>query len=161
MHRFKTKDQSEKDDQLQGGHSNLAGMQLKWFLKSKSQLRVWLNNSKIDWFENKTFWCPFLLKWNSVFCSKRHHFHYSLKKKSYKRCRFDGTVCHRLPLYAQRFSFPSFAASLPLTCPKIPTQPTPPHGLPPWWKGQRRQALRVAAQRPTHPPYPFTMTAQG
>jgi hypothetical protein len=40
MHRFKTKDQSEKDDQLQakdqsekddqlqGGHSNLAGMQL-------------------------------------------------------------------------------------------------------------------------------------
>ena len=82
MHRFKTKDQSEKDDQLQGGHSNLAGMQLNWFLKSKSQLRVWLNNSKIDWFENKTFWCPFLLKWNSVFCSKRRHFHYSLKKRA-------------------------------------------------------------------------------
>ena len=81
MHRFKTKDQSEKDDQLQGGHSNLAGMQLNWFLKSKSQLRVWLNNSKIDWFGNKTFWRPFLLKWNNMFCSKRCHFHYSLKKE--------------------------------------------------------------------------------
>jgi hypothetical protein len=48
MHRFKTKDQSEKDDQLQGEYSNLAAMQLNWSLKSKSQLRAWLNNSKIE-----------------------------------------------------------------------------------------------------------------
>jgi len=51
--------------------------------------------------------------------------------------------------------FPSFVASLPSTFPKTSTQPTPPHGLPPWWKGQRRQALRAALGwlyrgRPSH-----------
>jgi len=43
MHKFKTKNQSEKDSQLQGWHLNLTGMQLNWFLKLKSQLRTWLN----------------------------------------------------------------------------------------------------------------------
>ena len=57
--------------------------------------------------------------------------------------------------------FPSFVASLPSTFPKTSTQPTPPHGLPPWWKGQRRQALRAALGwlyrgRPSHPtPLPW------
>jgi hypothetical protein len=51
--------------------------------------------------------------------------------------------------------------SLPPTCPKTPTLPTPPHGLPSWWKGQREQALRAVAQWPPKPPYPSVWLDRG
>ena len=38
--------------------------------------------------------------------------------------------------------------SPPPHLPKNPAQRTPHYGLPPWWKGQRRQALGAAAQGP-------------
>jgi len=58
MHKFKTNDQKGKDYQLQGWHLDLVGMQLNWFLKSKSQMRTDL---EIDTFShifilNETTW---------------------------------------------------------------------------------------------------------
>jgi hypothetical protein len=67
-----------------------------------------------------------------MFYTKRRHFiHCLLKKKSSKRCRFDGTVYRLLPLDALQegekgffFSPYNVSLSLPLAQ-KTPTQPTP------------------------------------
>jgi hypothetical protein len=65
--------------------------------------------------------------------NQRRFIHSSLEKKSCKRCRFDGIVCHLLPLDSQRqgkkvflslLCSACFSLSLSLRNPKKPARPT-------------------------------------
>jgi len=108
-----------------------------------------------------------------VFCTKRHRFMYCYSKKEKKRqsskqCHFgwhytSSTSPRRavgrgkgfFPLLCITFLFLSLSLSLSPICLKTLTQPTPPHSLPPWWKGQRGQALQATLGwlRSGHPSY--------
>jgi len=115
--------------------------------------------------EIDTFWCLFFLVKQHILYKTTSFHSLFIEKKKAKWCCFDGIVHHLLPLVAQRQGkkvfLPLFCNAylslslslslsvylylyLPFICQKTPTQPTPPHGLPPWWKGQRRQTLWVA-----------------
>jgi len=133
MHKFKTKAQTEEGGQLQGWHLNLAGMQLNWFLKSKSQ-------------------------WNCLFCSKRRRFiHCSLKKRELKTMLFwIGTSSSSLDvLQAGEEKDYSPATSLSLSLSNINPKIDMTNGLPLDEKmGGGGQALRAAAQWPLdHPTF--------
>ena len=142
---------------------NLAGMQLNWFLKSKSQLRTGLNKSKImDWFGNWHFLASFSFKWNHMFCTKWHCFtHCSFFLKA-KLCRFNSVVHLIFPLdalQAREEGFFSLATPLSLSLSLSPPSSENPktnktntltyHQT----KKQNGPTLRAAAR----PPYVCTM----
>jgi len=119
----------------------LAGIQLHWFLNQNCNLALdWTNHKLRTNVNSDTFLLPFLFKWNSAFCLKRHRFkHCSLKKKDPNSVVLNGTVGLLLPLDARnrgrrRFfpplsppSSPSKRRRLPFK--KTPTQPKAFHVL--------------------------------
>jgi len=139
-------------------------MQLNWYLKSKLQLRTWLNKLQIeDWFGLWHVFAALFFKWNDAFCPKRHRFiHCSLKKKDKKRCRFEwhhtsssspgraenrgGSFCS--PVFTDFFPLPSLSqkdADQP--CPKLSTC---------WRKGRRCVPQVVFAATTQWPPLPLS-----
>jgi len=76
------------------------------------------------------------------------------KKKTQNSVVLNNTMYLFLPLTL--ICSACFSYSLSSTCPQTLTRPTPPHGLPQWWKGQGRQALQAALEqlhrgRPSYP----------
>jgi hypothetical protein len=103
---------------------------------------------------------PFSFKMKQRVLFETTPFPLFIKKKSYKRCRFDGTVCHRLPLDAQRQGKKVF---LPLLCSispsHLPKNPNTTH-TPSWPTTMMKGAEKTSpasgcteTHPPTHPPH--------
>ena len=105
--------------------------------------------------EIKTFWHHFLLNKTTRFVQNDIVSFIVIKHKTllfWRHC-LPSSSSGRATGKGRRFFPLLYNASLSLSLslshfPKKPTQCTPLRGLPPWWKGQRRQALRAATQWP-------------
>jgi len=138
-------------------------MQLNWYLKSKLQLRTWLNKSQIeDWFGLWHVFAALFFKWNDAFCPKRHRFiHCSLKKRTKNGAVLNDTVHLLLPLDVQKTGEGAFVPFFidffppPSLSQKDADQPGP--KLSTCWRKGRRCVPQVVFGATTQwPPLPFS-----